>query len=488
MNLKKYTTKKSTKTILLLLSVFIVAEQKINAQNFTPQSIDTLSNYLYSLQYSDNTLPSYGGVKKNKGLAIIGGQNYCSVEPYFNHIAAIGILKSNHPDKCGFAKRWMNWYLNHLDFQGKTLNHFYKQDGTGESTCPPGGTGFFCNHIDAEDSDLALFWILAYDYYTNSNDLAFFTPAVKTKLETAAKFMMDSLIFSDNLSVPMRSYPIKYTMDNSEVYQGLLRLSKIESLIYNDTAKSSLYLSKANAVKTAIRTLLYNNAAGLYDFYLGSAVDSTQWYNSGIVASLWPQLFGVDSLSDARSIHHRNVLHNNFDGTPNTNWTTPAFLGTVDAFTWASIGYLFSLAGDTAKGFAQANYISNVFVSPFPSTPCYVADAGWAIMNMALKYPATSSCALTTEIKGYEANKEAITIYPNPVKDKLFLSFNNNLITDVSLKIFDELGREVLKFKLLNNYQTTTIDISQFTPGFYYINASSDDNSIMYNRKFIVTK
>jgi hypothetical protein len=92
-------------------------------------------------------------------------------------------------------------------------------------------------------------------------------------------------------------------------------------------------------------------------------------------------------LDDARSVRQRAVLNNNFDGTPNADWTQPSFLGTVDPFTWASVGYTFTLAGDTARGYAQANYISNVFVSPFKNPACYVADAGWAIMNMATKFP-----------------------------------------------------------------------------------------------------
>lgn len=470
-------------SVLLLLFVY-TASQKIIAQNFTQNNIDTLSNYIYNQQYADNTLPSYGAIRKNTGTVAIAGQNYCFIEPYFNHIATIGILQSNHPDKCGFALRWMNWYLNHLDTQGKMVNFCYKVDGTAESTCPAGATGIFCNYIDAEDSDPALFWILAYDYYTTSGDQAFFTSSVKTKLETAATYLLDSLIDTDNLSVAKKSYPIKFTMDNSEVYKGLLALSKIEGQIYNDASKSSLYLAKANSVKTAVKTLLYNNTTGLYDYNLGSSIDSTQWYGFGITASVWPQLFGVDSLNDTRSIHQRIVLHNNFDGTPGTNWTTSAFLGSVDAYTWASIGYLFSIAGDTAKGYAQASYISSVFVSPFPSTPCYVGDAGWVTMNMATKYPAPG-CGIVTQLNG-KSSGQLISIYPNPANDKLVLTFNEIQISHV--KVFDELGREILNLKLSNTHQPLTIDISNFGAGLYYVIAITDHGTSIDHQKFIVTK
>lgn len=146
----------------------------LNAQEFTSASIDSLSQYIYSQQYSNTDLSSYGAIKKSRSEDIFLEQHYFKIEPYFNHIATIGMLKSNQPDKCGFALRWMNWYINHLDNNGQILNYYYKPGGTDETTCPLGATGVYCNNIDAEDSDPALFWIVAKQYYETTNDGSFF--------------------------------------------------------------------------------------------------------------------------------------------------------------------------------------------------------------------------------------------------------------------------------------------------------------------------
>jgi Secretion system C-terminal sorting domain len=447
-----------------------------NAQSFTSANIDTLSNYIFNQQYTNITLPSYGAIKKSKGEDIFSGQHYFAIEPYFNHIACIGMLNSNHPDKCGFVMRWMNWYISHLDNYSQTLNYYYKPDGTGETTCPLGATGLYCNNIDAEDSDPALFWILANNFFLTTNNISFFTPTVKSILENAAQFVIDNLIQTDNLSIAKRSYPIKYTMDNSEVYKGFLALSNIEAIIYNDGAKATLYLSKANDIKLAIRTLLYNSTSELYDHYLGGATDTTQWYINGVTATLWPQLYGVDSINDLRSIHQRNVLNNNFNGTFNPDWTKLSFLGIVDDFTWASVGYVFSLANDTLHGYAQANYISNVFLSPFPYPPCYVADAGWCILSMAIKFPPNVGCTITNVT--YDATQKPI-LYQNPTTSYLHIKMNNdNQFNEIC--VYNLLGEIVAKQKF-----NTTIDVSQLPPGVYFIRLMGIKASNSFSQKFI---
>lgn len=355
-------------------------------QTFSADKIDTLARYIISLQYKDSDLASFGAIRKSKlADAIVNGQDYFAVVPYFSHIGCIGLLRSGNAEKTTTVKNWMKWYLKHVNAKGHVLNHYYKTDGTGETTCL--NPEAFCNYIDAEDSNPAMFWTLAYEYYLATNDVSFFTPAVKIKMEAAAGFLIDSLVMPDNLSIAKRSYPIKFTMDNSEVYKGLLSLSEIEKGIYGDVKRYIGYRIKANDVRNAVRTLLFNSNTGLYHHYLGGAIDSTKWYSgNGITATLWPQLFEVDDPDDARSVEQRRVLNNNFDGTPNADWTKPSFLGSVDPFTWASVGYVFTLAGDTTRGYAQASYISSIFVSPFNNPACYVADAGWAIMNMATKF------------------------------------------------------------------------------------------------------
>ena len=67
-------------------------------------------------------------------------------------------------------------------------------------------------------------------------------------------------------------------------------------------------------------------------------------------------------------------------------------------------------------------------------------------------------------------------IYPNPVKDKLFIS-SNILLEDVS--IFNLIGEKVL------NTNQLEIDISSLSKGIYIVTCTTSDNKIL-NKKIII--
>lgn len=143
------------KYLILLLAFKIVI---CYSQSFNTNDIETTAQYIIGLQYSNPSQTSYGAIKKSNGLDIFNNQYYYKIEPYFSHIGCLGLLESNNSDRCNVVKKWMTWYLNHLNNNGLSYNYYIKPDGTGETSCPPGGSGIFCNYIDAEDSDPALFF------------------------------------------------------------------------------------------------------------------------------------------------------------------------------------------------------------------------------------------------------------------------------------------------------------------------------------------
>ncbi len=75
-----------------------------------------------------------------------------------------------------------------------------------------------------------------------------------------------------------------------------------------------------------------------------------------------------------------------------------------------------------------------------------------------------------------EKDKNNILIYPNPVKDKLFIS-SNILLEDVS--IFNLIGEKVL------NTNQLEIDISSLSKGIYIVTCITSDNKIL-NKKVII--
>jgi len=86
--------------------------------------------------------------------------------------------------------------------------------------------------------------------------------------------------------------------------------------------------------------------------------------------------------------------------------------------------------------------------------------------------------ACFVSIHSYDS-KPTFNIYPNPAKNKLFLS-GENIETINKISIYNQLGQEVLNI----NRPTGSIDISKLKSGLYCIELHSD--LIMIKEKFIV--
>jgi len=93
----------------------------------------------------------------------------------------------------------------------------------------------------------------------------------------------------------------------------------------------------------------------------------------------------------------------------------------------------------------------------------------------------------TLSASEFENSEENLTIYPNPVKDKINFSFANigqdNLF---DLTIYDLSGREILskKAQFVNGNYTITIDNTNYKSGIYFVRLKSD--SILMNKKIVI--
>ncbi|WP_128331323.1 hypothetical protein [Apibacter sp. HY039] len=303
------------KYFIICLLVFQI-HNSAYSQNFTEEDRDRLAGYIFRQQYTNRELTSYGAIKTSDYPVIedsLSGNAYFSVYPYFSHIACLGILNSKHSEKFNFVKLWIDWFIKHLDSRGNILNHYYTLSGEG-TTCINKNLKYFCNDIDAEDSALALFWVVTYEYYKHSKDLTLFTVDVKKKLELSAHYVINNLLKENNLTIAKKDYSAYYTMDNCEVYKGFLYLSKIENEIYNDQVLAEYYQNKAENCKVAIQNLLYDYTTDLYKWELNINSNPDIWYGNkgGIVPTLWPQLFEVDQFSDLRSEYSRKMVEHKF--------------------------------------------------------------------------------------------------------------------------------------------------------------------------------
>ncbi|MBA3706269.1 MAG: T9SS type A sorting domain-containing protein, partial [Bacteroidetes bacterium] len=138
----------------------------------------------------------------------------------------------------------------------------------------------------------------------------------------------------------------------------------------------------------------------------------------------------------------------------------------------------------TAVGFVD--YSGNDYhltaVSPYANLGTDGKDLGADIDSIA--FASIYDCNAQTAIIDANQSENHFQIYPNPSNDKLTVSFHN--INKPELKIFNALGEEVFSQKISNSLQTT-IDISQFHSGIYFIRVTGD-NQTSVTQKTVVTR
>ena len=264
--------------------------------------------WLLALQFSDPGAPaSLGAIRWHDTVSTrVGGVDYYRVEPYFAHLAAIYALEADAAAARDFAVRWAAWWMAHRNTNTHTaLVTYISADGRHAATALPGAEPPVTPDAeDATDSNLMLWLLLVarivalfgadalpaewprhvrevYDYAR--------TPAVRDA--------------ADGMTWALPTYPIKYLMDNVEVWAGIDAAAGLFALLGDDGRQAS-----ARAWAEQIRTRLQADpsSGGLWD------ADAGLWAvhkdGSGTVlhadlrnaypdalAQVWPAIFGMDN-------------------------------------------------------------------------------------------------------------------------------------------------------------------------------------------------
>lgn len=174
------------------------------------------------------------------------------VVPYFACNAAQGLIFGERitGDRTLLEPVWnyLVWHAARLSPTDGTISDY---GGTAASYLPKGD-------FDSSDSYGALFLTTLWMWYQDSEDrarLAIMTTAIDRAVAAMALTMEP-----DNLTWAKPTYRIKYTMDNSEVFQGYFAAAQLASEL-GLAAKHDEWLAQADAVRAAILTNLYDEAA-----------------------------------------------------------------------------------------------------------------------------------------------------------------------------------------------------------------------------------
>ena len=304
---------------------------------------------------------------RNRSVAGDGAILYGSSEiiPYYSNLAAIGL--THDPASYTTVQRWMQWYINHLNWPDKwglygTMYDYDYSNGTETSH----------NTADSTDSYAATFLSLAWAFYQTGD------PSAQSYIKTLS-YQLDSIggvliktQQSDGLTWAKPDYQIKYLMDNCEAYRGLRDLASLFQSAFGDSSKAAYYNAAADSMLQGIDGMWMSGSWAVYKDNGGNLASPQMgnWYPDA-TSQVFPALMGVVAGLDPRSIQVYGNLNAAWPG-----WPTLSF-NSQDPFPWILIGDAAAIMGDTARVSIFVQNIQSKYVSQgFPWT-FYSAEAGW---------------------------------------------------------------------------------------------------------------
>jgi hypothetical protein len=187
----------------------------------------------------------------------------------------------------------------------------------------------------------------------------------------------------------------------------------------------------------------------------------------------------------------------------NFNTTAPYDLGrtaTHEVGHWLNLRHIWgdSFCGDDFVNDTPTQEQSNFGCPNFPHASCsngpngdmfmnfmdYTDDACMFMFTTGQKQRTDATIATTRNgliaadgcgVTGIDEkeNAAAFTIYPNPADNNISITMKNISVDDITFKIYNIVGAEVLSRKLSGTDSNTTIDISSLKKGVYLVEATS---------------
>lgn len=316
------------------------------------------------------------------------------MNPYFADFGALAILDGDKKH-IPALKRYMDWHFSHLNTAKTDYNGV---DGTiyDYNISVSGGKvtkeEILINNqgkkeYDSTDSYAATFLMVLWKYYDKTGDKTYIVNHYN-EIERIINALYATMY--DGLTTAKPDYPVKYLMDNCEVWQGIGDAIKLyEKVIVPQKSGAAATLSKLKAsyteVAQQIEKKMWNADEGYYYPALGMDGDPNHVFNwNNFYPSATAQLFVITSgllkPTDARAKQLYNDFNSHYStGESKKDWD---HMSIPDAFYWGSLVHTAAMMGDDVR---VKNYMTMYRkVMKNHAYPLYNADAGKACMAAAL--------------------------------------------------------------------------------------------------------
>jgi hypothetical protein len=323
------------------------------------------ANWISGLQFENGAIPTYSDPISNYA-------DKYKVVPYFTHFGLLGLLEK--PENAPVVRHYMDWYFAHLNRlatsttpAGSVYDYFIGTDKQTEAS-----TGEF----DSTDSYASTFLDVLRKYAEVTGDTTYLQQHKSDILLIA-----DAMIATqqaDGLTWAKPSYPVKYLMDNTEVYRGLGAIEWLCETVFGDSTAAASYRKHKEDVYSAIQglwsdtrqTYAYakmNDDSLLYPDWNSFYADAT--------SQLFPIWTGVIAPDSERALHLYNMFNEHHPGWPQLNKS--------DAFPWAIIAYTAALMGDKTRVDQFLESVKTTYIDRSHPWPWYVMESGVTMLAAA---------------------------------------------------------------------------------------------------------
>lgn len=305
---------------------------------------------------------------RHDGAMTIGGDN-TRIIPYFSNIAAIELVKHD-PNS---VRNYMDWYLRHLNQPDRwgLEGTIYDYEIINEECTST-------KRYDSADSYAATFLSLIYSYVDFTKDTDFIE-SNRISIDSICQVIIQLQDPRDGLVWSKADRLIKFLMDNTETYKGLLDWSNTLKIL-GETEEADFYYSKALDIKRGIESSLWDEDSGtyiwaIYPLGIKRRVNWNKWYPDA-VSQLYPILNNLISVDDwkARSIY----------ASFNSHFSEWPINEKRDPFPWVSVAFVAKSLGDNENVHRFLEMAKEQYLSDNRPYPWYSLESAYLIKTLQI--------------------------------------------------------------------------------------------------------
>ena len=294
------------------------------------------------------------------------------ISPYLGNYAAIGLAEARKQTGVtaysDAAWAWLSWYAAHQDANGFVTD--YDVDATGVET----STG----DEDSTDAYAGTFLSAVRAAYTVDPSISQLR-ALQTSI-SAAVGAIEATQDVDGLTWAKPTWHVKYLMDETEAYNGLLSAADLARALGDSTLRNRAS-ADASKLKTGIASL-WDAPTGAYDWAKndGGGLNSTDWnvLYSDSLEQAW--VAGSNAVSSTRA---RSLLNTFAAAQP--DWNSPNAVADMSGSTgtvgyWPVAGWALLHVGRASEAASAADSIRSAAIGNGRAWPFTTGNAGQLIV------------------------------------------------------------------------------------------------------------